>query len=138
MRIDAHHHFWKYDPIEYDWIDEGMSAIRRDFLPEHLAAEIKDAGIDGVVSVQARQTVAETAALLEFARENDFIKGVVGWVPLISPGVEKDLERVRRRCENCAGCGTCCKASRTISTCCARISTPASGRFGLSDSSTTS
>lgn len=19
MKIDAHHHFWKYDPVEYDW-----------------------------------------------------------------------------------------------------------------------
>jgi L-fuconolactonase len=93
MRIDAHHHFWKYDPIEYDWIDEKLSAIRRDFLPEHLAIEIKAAGIDGVVSVQARQTVAETAALLEFAGANDFIKGVVGWVPLVSSGVEQDLQK---------------------------------------------
>ena len=91
MRIDAHHHFWKYDSAEYDWIDEGMSALRRDFLPGHLAAEIRAAGIDGVVSVQARQTVAETEALLDFAAANDFIKGVVGWVPLISPGVEADL-----------------------------------------------
>ena len=93
MRIDAHHHFWKYDPTEYDWIGEEMSAIRRDFLPGHLAAEIGAAGIDGVVSVQARQTVAETAALLEFGAANPFIKGIVGWVPLVSPGVEADLAR---------------------------------------------
>ena len=91
MRIDAHHHFWKYDAVEYDWIDEEMRVIRRDFLPAHLEAEIKEVGIDGVVSVQARQIVAETTMLLEFARANEFIKGVVGWVPLVSPGVEDDL-----------------------------------------------
>ena len=92
MRIDSHHHFWKYDSAEYGWITEEMDVIRRDFLPGHLEAEIKKADIDGVVSVQARQTVEETAMLLEFARGNDFIKGVVGWVPLVSPTVESDLE----------------------------------------------
>ena len=92
MRIDSHHHFWKYDPAEYDWIGEEMGVIRRDFLPEHLAAEITAAGIDGAVYVQARQTVEETAALLEFAGAKEFIPGVVGWVPLVSPGVEQDLQ----------------------------------------------
>jgi L-fuconolactonase len=33
MRVDAHHHFWKYDPIEYAWIGDKMKVIRRDFLP---------------------------------------------------------------------------------------------------------
>ena len=92
MRIDAHHHFWKYDPAEYGWIDDDMRAIRRDFVPADLETVIGAAGIDGVISVQARQSVAETTMLLEFARANDFIKGVVGWVPLISPRVEDDLE----------------------------------------------
>src|SRR5438094_8252118 len=93
MKIDAHHHFWKYDSAEYDWVSEEMKVIRRDFLPADLKTEIQAAGIDGVVSVQARQTVAETAWLLELARTNDFIKGVVGWVPLISPTVAEDLEK---------------------------------------------
>ena len=92
MTIDAHHHFWRYDPVEYGWINEAMGTIRRDFLPTHLQAEIAAAGIDGVVSVQARQTLVETTALLECARENPFIQGVVGWVPLVSPGVAQDLE----------------------------------------------
>lgn len=93
MRIDAHHHFWKYDPVEYDWISDEMSVIRRDFLPADLQAEIRATGIDGVVSVQARQIVQETAWLLDFAQVNDFIKGVVGWVPLVSRTVAADLAR---------------------------------------------
>jgi L-fuconolactonase len=93
MKIDAHHHFWSYDPVEYDWIDETMKAIRRDFLPEHLRAEIASAGVDGVVSVQARQSLSETAWLLDLATRNDFIKGVVGWVELVSPTVGAELER---------------------------------------------
>lgn len=92
MKIDSHHHFWKYNPAEYGWIDDSMRVIRRDFLPEHLRAEIATAGVDGVVSVQARQSVAETQALLDFAAHNGFIKGVVGWVELVSPKLGPQLE----------------------------------------------
>lgn len=93
IRIDAHHHFWKYDPKEYGWIADNMKAIRRDFLPQHLKAEIAQAGVDGVVSVQARQTLEETAALLNFADRNSFIRGVVGWAPLIDPKVNSAIEK---------------------------------------------
>ncbi|MDQ3814471.1 MAG: amidohydrolase family protein [Armatimonadota bacterium] len=93
MRIDSHQHFWQYNQPEYGWISEEMSALRRDFLPADLHAELGAAGIAGVVSVQARQTLEETAWLLELAAANDFIKGVVGWVPLISSDVTADVER---------------------------------------------
>jgi L-fuconolactonase len=93
MKIDSHHHFWKYDPVEYGWIDDSMCTIRRDFLPEHLRSELAATHIDGVVSVQARQSLAETQWLLEYASQYDFIKGVVGWVELVSPKVGAQLER---------------------------------------------
>lgn len=92
--IDAHHHFWHYDPVEYGWIGDAMSEIRRDFLPTDLRAEIEAAGVDGVISVQARQKIEETEWLLELAKEHDFIRGVVGWIRLASPGVRGDLERL--------------------------------------------
>jgi L-fuconolactonase len=91
MRIDAHHHFWHYNPAEYGWIDDSMPALRRDFLPADLQQEIEAVGIDGVVSVQARQSLAETHWLLEQAAEHDFIKAVVGWVPLVDPRVKEIL-----------------------------------------------
>ncbi len=97
MIIDAHHHFWQYDPAQYAWIDEAKSVLRRDFLPADLAVEIAAAGVDGVVSVQARQTIEETGWLLDFAERNEFIRGVVGWVPLISPRVADDLARFSNR-----------------------------------------
>jgi L-fuconolactonase len=93
--IDAHHHFWRYTPEEYGWISEAMRVIRRDFLPADLAAEIRAAGVKGVISVQARQTMEETRWLLELAREHDFVRGVVGWVPLIEPGIAATLEKLR-------------------------------------------
>lgn len=93
MIIDAHHHFWSYSVEEYGWIDDSMANIRRDFLPEDLRREIKSAGVDGVVSVQARQSYRETRWLLDLAAKNDFIKGVVGWVPLRLPTIGKSLEQ---------------------------------------------
>jgi len=56
-RIDAHQHFWRYDPGEYGWIDESMAALRRDFLPDDLAREMARAGVDACVAVQVRQTL---------------------------------------------------------------------------------
>src|SRR3954470_24884154 len=91
--IDSHHHFWKYGPEEYGWISDSMSVLRRDFLPDDLRNEIASAGIDGVVSVQARQTVEETRWLLNLAATNDFIRGVVGWVPLVDDTVGPWLEQ---------------------------------------------
>jgi L-fuconolactonase len=94
MKIDAHHHFWKYNAREYGWIDDSLAALQRDFLPTHLELETRAVGIDGVVSVQARQCLEETEWLLELAGRHEFIMGVIGWVPLINPGVKGVLERL--------------------------------------------
>jgi L-fuconolactonase len=95
LKLDSHQHFWKYSDAEYGWIDD--SALRRDFLPDDLHKELKSAGLDGAISVQARQTLAETEWLLTLADQNAFLKGVVGWVPLTSPSVERDIERFAAR-----------------------------------------
>jgi L-fuconolactonase len=94
-RVDAHQHFWRYDPVEYGWIDESMAALRRDFLPDDLAPEMAHAGVDACVAVQARQTLDETRWLLALAEAYACIAGVVGWVDLQSPDVGADLESLR-------------------------------------------
>ena len=67
MHIDAHQHFWVYDPREFDWIDDSMASLRRDFLPAALKPELDQAGFQGCVAVQARQTIEETRWLLQLA-----------------------------------------------------------------------
>ncbi len=84
MRIDAHQHFWNYDPAQYPWIPEG-SPLVRSFLPSDLALELEKCGLEGCVAVQARQSLEETRWLLELADQTSIIKGVVGWVDLRSP-----------------------------------------------------
>ena len=102
MRIDSHHHFWNYSASEYAWIDAQMEVLQRDFRPEHLRLEIERAGIAGVVSVQARQTIEETDWLLGVAEQHDWIRGVVGWLPLASPELDQALER-RQHCQALKG-----------------------------------
>ena len=93
MIIDSHHHYWQYNPVEYDWINDSMKVIRTDFLPEKLEQTIAEAGIDGVISVHARQLVEETDWLIGLAHQNKFMKGVVGWLPLIQNNIETYLEK---------------------------------------------
>jgi L-fuconolactonase len=94
MRVDAHQHFWWYTTEEFGWIDDAMAAIRRDFLPVDLLPLMNESGIDATVAVQARQSLEETEWLLRLADENDWIAGVVGWVPLADPHVETALAKL--------------------------------------------
>ena len=91
MRIDSHQHFWIYDPNQYPWMTDELSAIRSNHLPEHLQVEFDRLGIDGSVAVQARQSLDESRWLLKLADESCLIKGVVGWVDLRSENVEDQL-----------------------------------------------
>jgi len=93
MKIDSHQHFWHYCEIKHSWINDQMSAIKKNFLPEDLKAELNNKGIDGCVAVQADQTKTETEFLVAQSKKHDFIKGVVGWVDLRSKSIEKQLEQ---------------------------------------------
>ena len=91
MRIDAHQHFWKFDPGKQEWITDEMKAIRKDFVPGDLQPLLKDCRLDGCVAVQVDQTESETLSLMKLAEQNAFIKGIVGWVNLMSSDIQDQL-----------------------------------------------
>ncbi|RMG63978.1 MAG: amidohydrolase [Bacteroidetes bacterium] len=91
-RIDAHQHFWKYDPVTGAWITDEMQVIRRDFMPSDLQPLLEQHGIDGCVAVQAEQSLAENTFLLGLADQHPFIRGVVGWVDLKSAHLAQQME----------------------------------------------
>jgi L-fuconolactonase len=97
MLIDAHQHLWIYNSAEYDWIDDSMAALRRNFLPNDLKLELDNSGFHGSVAVQARQTLEETRWLLELADRSPWILGVVGWVDVRSPDIRSQLKLL---CQN--------------------------------------
>lgn len=92
MRIDAHQHFWKFDPVRDSWITDDMAVLQRDFLPDDLQPLLQQNGFDGCVAVQADQSEEETRFLVDLAKKNAFIKGVVGWVDLQAENVAERLE----------------------------------------------
>jgi L-fuconolactonase len=92
MHIDAHQHFWIYHPAEYDWIDDSMAALRRDFLPQDLKLELAANHFQGSIAVQARQTMEETRWLLGLAERSPSILGVVGWADLRCPDIRSRLK----------------------------------------------
>jgi L-fuconolactonase len=70
-----------------------MERVRRDFVPADLEPEMKAAGIEGTVLVEARGHVEETETILSIANANNFVRGVVGWLPTTSDNFAALLER---------------------------------------------
>ena len=91
MKIDAHQHFWIYNPVEYAWMTDNLYSLRRNFLPSNLEPLLLEHGFLGSVAVQARQAEQETEFLLELAEEYPVIKWGVGWVDLRSLDMDSSL-----------------------------------------------
>ena len=93
MVIDSHQHFWKYEPVRDAWITEDMQVLRQDFLPDDLEPILMANGVDGCIAVQAEQSLNETIFLVELAKAHQSIKGVVGWIDLLSEDLGSVLEK---------------------------------------------
>lgn len=93
MLIDSHHHLWKYSPQQYGWISDRMAVLQTDFLGPQLGEIADENGVDGFVSVQARQSTDENDALIEIAGRQPKIKGIVGWVDFADTAVGNALDR---------------------------------------------
>jgi L-fuconolactonase len=90
-KIDAHQHFWKFDPVRDAWITNEMSVIQKDFMPHDLHPSLQQHGFTGTVLVQSDQSEKENDFQLANAAQHDFIKGVVGWVDLQAGDIEERL-----------------------------------------------
>ena len=96
MNIDAHQHFWIYNQKDFDWIDDSMAAIRRNFLPQDLHPNLQANDFGGSVVVQTCQSLEETRWLLALAEQNSSILGVVGWADLRSRDIRSQLKNLTR------------------------------------------
>ena len=84
MHIDAHQHYWDPARGDYGWLTPDLKSLYRTFGPDDLAPLRERADVQRTVVVQAAPTVEETRYLLDLAREEASIAGVVGWVPMLS------------------------------------------------------
>lgn len=103
VRIDAHHHLWRYTAEEFAWLEGELEPLRRDFLPDEFLAELHRAGVAGAVAVQARQSEAETRFLLRAAAEHPAIVGVVGWLPMQEKSIASQIERLYEKAPKLCG-----------------------------------
>lgn len=91
--IDAHVHFWQFDPVKDAWINDDMEVLQRDYLPKDLERIAAKYDVEGVIAVQADQHEKETEFLCMLAANHEFIKGVVGWVDLTDANIRQTLYR---------------------------------------------
>jgi L-fuconolactonase len=88
--VDSHQHLWTAD---YAWLaDPALARIRRDYTVEDLRSNLRAAGVDRTVLVEAgRCEPAETAEFLRLADATPEIAGVVGWASLTDPALTGTL-----------------------------------------------
>ncbi len=89
MKVDSHQHFWLYEPVQFDWLEDASQ--KRDFLPPDLEPELLSLRYDASIAVQARESLDENLFLLDLADRFPFVAGVVGWVDLVAPDVQDHL-----------------------------------------------
>lgn len=91
MIIDTHVHVWDLDKAEYPWLAGDTSLLNQTWSLEQLEEERKKVGVSAGVLVQASSNLEDTDNMLEEAGKHDWIKGVVGWIPLQQPAAAQDL-----------------------------------------------
>ncbi len=89
--IDSHQHFWDPAVTEFSWMTEVHRPIRRRFGPEDLRPVLAANDVDATVLVQTWHSVDETRDFLATAASTEFVAGVVGWVDLTDPAVERTV-----------------------------------------------
>ncbi|OAI39346.1 hypothetical protein AYO40_05875 [Planctomycetaceae bacterium SCGC AG-212-D15] len=95
--IDTHVHF--YDPTRpqgVPWPGKDDKLLYRPFLPRDFRAVTKDQGVTGVVVVEASPWLEDNQWVLDLAKEDPFVVGIVGH---LNPGTEdfrKHFERFAR------------------------------------------
>jgi L-fuconolactonase len=88
--VDAHLHVWDARQVAYPWLAEtdGLSTLFE-------LADVREAhdaiGVDRIVLVQAADDLADTEYMLEAARSESRVAGVVAWAPLREPTIVADL-----------------------------------------------
>lgn len=89
--IDAHTHIWDRGAGDYAWLTPELGPIHRDFSLDDFADEREALGVEAVVLVQAADTAGDTDRMLAAAERHPEVVGVVAWLPLAGPGLERAL-----------------------------------------------
>lgn len=89
--IDTHIHIWNLEKVRYEWLEGDTSGLNRTYLLDELLPEMDATPVASGILVQAANNPEDTELMLEAARNNHEIVGVVGWLPLTDPGKTQRL-----------------------------------------------
>ncbi len=89
--IDTHIHIWDFSRADYPWLKGDTSILNRTYSIAEIAEERTIAGVTDGVMVQAACNLNDTRLMLEVAAQNDWLHGVVCWLPLLNT---KETERL--------------------------------------------
>ncbi len=82
--IDAHFHCWQLARGDYAWLTPDLVPIYRDVSVAAWQQHAQACGVEGGLLVQAAPTVQETVFLLQQAKANPMVLGVVGWIDMLA------------------------------------------------------
>jgi L-fuconolactonase len=92
--IDAHQHFWQIGRHDCCWPTADTPQLYRDFGVADLVPLAQDLGVEGSVLVQSQASDKDTDYLLALARDEAFIKAVVGWVDLAAANAPQRIAQL--------------------------------------------
>jgi L-fuconolactonase len=85
VTVDAHLHLWDLEQGEYAWLSDAVAPINRTFALDEAEPQLRAAGVEHAVLVQAANTAEDTAAMFAVAVRAPVVAGVVGWADLLDP-----------------------------------------------------
>ena len=88
--IDSHLHVWDLDHADYPWLGPHLAPIDVSLGLDHVRADLRFAGVDGVVLVQAADNVEDTETMFAVADAAPEVLDVVAWARLDDPEVTAD------------------------------------------------
>lgn len=102
-RIDSHLHLWELAPGQYSWLKPELGVLYDSFTAQQAQKVLTGAGVKQAILVQADDAASDNRAMLASAQANEWIIGVVGWLPLEEPAKAAALLEELR--ENPKFCG---------------------------------
>ena len=96
--IDAHLHVWDRARSRYQWLDAAPEPLQADHSLDQAFTALEPFGLQRAVLVQADETMAETAYLLDLVAADDRLAGAVCYLPLQDPDtVTTQLRELQER-----------------------------------------
>lgn len=85
--IDSHLHVWDLDRADYPWLGPHLAPIDVSLGLDDVRADLRFAGVDGVVLVQAADNAEDTDTMFAVADGAPEVLGIVAWARLDDPDV---------------------------------------------------